>query len=154
MKVEELLELVSNPEKYQKALKELDDKRKSVEDSLKVYGEASQIPVLKEKAERELAKARDEAAKILAEAADAAGKARKAVSDAADKVAKKEEQAVRKESLAEENIKHAKEMVAEAEKVRKEAQKTVDHYTALITAVQAKEAEVEARLAKLRSVMQ
>jgi chromosome segregation ATPase len=153
MKVEELLELVSNPEKYKKALAELDSRKKAIDEALGKQADLSKTQELKAKAEKELENARQKAAQIVEEAVTAAAKAKAAVSEAADKLSQREELAVKKASLAEAEIKHAKEMTVEAEKVRKEYQKKYDELVAKLDEVHNKGLELEARLSKIRSIM-
>lgn len=153
MKVEDLLELVSNPDKFKKALQEMDAKKEALEATIAIYGEASKIPAIKAKAEAELQDAQERASKILQEADQAVERAKKALKAQSDKLDQKEENLVKRESIALQGMEVAKGKQVAAEALIKDYKKKLDELTFRLDSLAVREQEVEERLTKLRSVM-
>jgi chromosome segregation ATPase len=153
MKVEELLELVSNPEKYKKALADLDARKKAIDEALAAQVEVNKISELKAKAEKAVADAEKKASKILEDANKAVEAAKAALQAKQDSLDGKETVVTQKNSLAEAMMASAKELMAKAEQVRKENDKRALELAAEYDKVQAQAQELEDRLARLRSVM-
>lgn len=153
MNAEQLIELVSNPEKFKTALQELDQKKDALDKTIAIYGEASKIPALKAKAEAELQDAQEKAAKILADANQAVDAAKKALKAKEEKLDQREENLTKKESLVVQANEAAKAQSAHAAAVLKEYGKKLDELNFRLDSLTVREQEVEERLAKLRSVM-
>lgn len=153
MKVEELLELVSNPDKFKTALQEIDRKKEALDKTIAIYGEASKIPALKAKAEAELKDAQERAAIMLADANKAVEEAKAALKVKSDKLDQKEENLTKKESLALQAMEAAKAKQADLDSLLKQYKKMVDELTVRLDSIKVREQEIEERLAKLRSVM-
>jgi exonuclease VII small subunit len=153
MNVDTLLELVSNPDKFKKALQDLEDRKKALDETIAIYGEASKIPALKAKAEAELADAQERAAKILADTDQAVEAAKKALKAKEAKLDQREENLTKRESVAVQAAIDAKQKEADAAAIIKEYAKKTDELTFRLDSLAVREQEVEERLVKLRSVM-
>lgn len=153
MQVTELLELVSNPEKFKNALAELDSRKKAIEEALAAQVEVNQIAELKRKAEKALAEAQGKAAKLLEETDAAITKAKEALKEQADKVDAKTASVAIFKAQAEAKFAEATSLFDDAQKLAKEAAKRSAALFKREEELSVKEQEVEARLAKLRSIM-
>lgn len=114
----EFLDLVKNPEKYARLLSELETRQKQVNDLIAVAGDAQQIPLLLEQAQRTSAKAEKEAGKLVEDARQAAQK----VLDNAAKVSE-EVTTLRNEVAAQ---------MGKAKAEQREAQELIQKHSALV----------------------
>lgn len=153
MKVEELLELVSNPEKYKQALADLEARKKAIDSSIAQQVDVNKIQELKAKAEKTLADAEKKAAKILEDANKAVEAAKAALKEKQDSLDAKETTVTKKNSIAEAMMASAKEIMAKAEAVNKENHKQAIQLALEQDRLASLSRELEERLAKLRSVM-
>jgi len=150
----DVLDLVRNADKYEEKVKQLTSLLKQIQDASGGAAALAKAKELETAAERVLASAREEAAKIVADAKDSAARMQEnlAVKEAELRQRKSEVNDLAfKSKLAQEDATKAQEKVAKDAAEVETQRKNLE--VALLRLAE-KEAQVNERLEKLRSVMQ
>ena len=151
--IQSFIDLVKDPKKYEAKLKSLKDETAKLNEAIETVGKASEIQAMYVKAEATLSKAKgeledakDKAIKIIAQAQEDAEQKRLVVLEREKKLHEQKGKVNKMELDAEEALKAAKEAEVVAEKER-------DVVLNKKAALDKKQAEIDAKLAKLKEII-
>lgn len=150
--VAEFIDLVQNPDKYAKAVQQMEERQKSIKELISVAGKAQEIPNLHALAELKVKKAEEEAKGIVENA-------KKLAETTLASARQVEKAATDKTVAAETAMTEAKSLKAKADQLMKDhqaasvvLQKQQDNLLEREEVLRKAEAEVNEKLAKLRSL--
>jgi chromosome segregation ATPase len=150
--IADFISLVKDPDKYEAALKQLQDRQKAIDEMIALVGKAQEIPNLHAAAKLKVEKAEEEAKRLVLEAQTNSGAvlehARK-LEASAQEVSNSVEVALT-EAKAEKQ--KASATIKEYESLNKQAQNLVESLQTREREISNKEQEVNEKLAKLRNL--
>lgn len=150
--VAEFIDLVRNPDKYAKAVQQMEERQNSIKELISVAGKAQEIPQLHALAELKVTKAEEQAKEIVENA-------KKLAETTLESARQVEKAATAKTVAAETAMTEAKNLKAKADQLMKDhqaasvlLQKQQDNLASREEVLRKAEAEVNEKLTKLRSL--